>query len=314
MKAFPIVIGVLLACGLLGAAGTVRPARAAANGFRQGIAYGPFRSGQSPETGIYPSLAQVRADMSLLRPVADSLRTYGCRNLEVVVTAAGESGLPVALGAWLSGDAAANRQEMDCALAQARQHPHVTSLVLGNEAILTGALTSAQLCQALDEVREQVDIPVTTGEPWHVWVEHPELAAHVDYLLVHIHPFWERQPVEAALAFIQAKYELLREQYPGRRIVLGEIGWPTAGDAPHPGVIPSEDNQVRLAEAFLQWAREEGVECIWFEAFDEPWKCEHGRAAVECHWGIYNADRSAKPARDLFVLSRRAVWLPLALR
>jgi len=35
-------------------------------------------------------------------------------------------------------------------VAQAQQHPLINSLVIGNETLLTGALTSAQLCQALD--------------------------------------------------------------------------------------------------------------------------------------------------------------------
>jgi len=322
-KTMPLRAGALLALGVmiallaLQAAGAARPARAyrvQAASPRQAMAYGPFRDGQSPERGDIPTLAQVRADMPLLRQIADSIRIYSCADMGAVITATEEAGLPLALGAWLSGNAAADQQELDCAVAQAQQHPHINSLVIGNETLLTGALTSAQLCQDLDQARGQVDIPVTTGEPWHIWLDHPELVDHVDYLLVHIHPYWECQPAGQALAFVEDKYGQVCSRYPGKRVVLGEVGWPTAGDASCPGVTPGEDEQALFAAAFLQWARQEGVGFTWFEAFDEPWKCESGRPAVECHWGLYNADRSAKPAQALFLLDRHSTWLPLVLR
>jgi len=47
----------------------------------KGMAYSPFREGQSPEQGIYPTLSEVRQDMSLLNLVSNGIRTYGCRHL-----------------------------------------------------------------------------------------------------------------------------------------------------------------------------------------------------------------------------------------
>ena len=38
--------------------------------------------------------------------------------------------------------------------------------------------------------------PVSTAEPWHVWLAHPELAQAVDYITIHLLPYWEGLPVE----------------------------------------------------------------------------------------------------------------------
>ena len=155
----------------------------------RGMAYGPFREGQSPELGIHPTLPEVQQDMSLLRLVANGIRSYGCQHLETVVTATQEISLPLTLGAWLSGDAEADRAEIECAVGQAQANPHITSLVVGNESVLRGQLTVTEVCSYTQEVRERTGLPVTTAEPWDMWVDHPDLAACADYLMVHIHPY-----------------------------------------------------------------------------------------------------------------------------
>jgi exo-beta-1,3-glucanase (GH17 family) len=289
---------------------------ASPSSYVRGMAYGPFREGQSPELGIYPTLPEVEQDMSLLRIVANGIRSYGCQHLETVVTATQEISLPLTLGAWLSGDAEADRAEIECAVGQAQANAHITSLVVGNESVLRGQLTVTEVCSYTQEVRERTGLPVTTAEPWHVWVDHPDLAACADYIMTHIHPYWECQLIENAMAFVQEKYGLVSSQYPGKRVVIGETGWPTAGTGreAHCGPMPavSPEQQALFAGELLSWAKQEGADFFFFDAFDEPWKCENGRPEVECHWGIYDSGRVAKPARYLFVAHR--VWLPIVVR
>lgn len=282
----------------------------------KGIAYGPFREGQSPEQGIYPTLSEVRQDMPLLKLVSNGIRTYGCRHLETVITATREISLPLTLGVWLSGNAEEDSTEIACAVSQAQANPHVVSIVVGNESILAGQLTITQVCTYTQQMRESTGLPVTTAEPWHIWVDNPNLAACVDYLLIHIHPYWECQPIENAVAFVQEKYGLVKAQYLGKAVVIGETGWPTAGTGREghcgPMSTPSPEQQSLFAADFLDWAEQESVGFYYFEAFDEPWKCESGRAEVECHWGIYDANRVPKPAQRWFIPCR--LWLPLVLK
>jgi exo-beta-1,3-glucanase (GH17 family) len=277
------------------------------------MAYGPFREGQSPEWGIYPSLSEVRQDMPVLKLVANGIRTYGCQHLETVVTATHEISLPLTLGVWLSGNPVEDSAEIDCAVGQAQANPHINSIVAGNESILSGRLTVTQVCSYTVDLRERTGLPITAGEPWHIWVDHPDLAACVDYLLVHIHPYWECQSIENAAAFVQDKYQQVGAQYPDKAVVIGETGWPTAGTGREeycgPKPTPSPEQQSQFAADFLEWARQDGVDFYSFEAFDEPWKCAGERPEVECHWGIYDSDRVPKPAQRWFVSYR--TWLPL---
>jgi exo-beta-1,3-glucanase (GH17 family) len=281
----------------------------------KGMAYGPFREGQNPEQGIYPTLSQVRQDMPLLKLVSKGIRTYGCRHLEMVITATREISMPLTLGIWLGGNPEQDSAEIACAVDQVQANPHVTSIVAGNESILVGRLTVAQVCTYTQQVRESTGLPVTTAEPWHIWIDYPNLAACVDYLLVHIHPYWECQPIENAAAFVQEKYEQVSTQFPDKAIVIGETGWPTAGTGRevYCGPMPalSLEQQSQFAADFLEWAEQEGVDFYYFEAFDEPWKCEGGRAEVECHWGVYGTDRAPKLARDLFLSPR--LYLPMVV-
>lgn len=272
-----------------------------------GVAYGPFRSGQSPEDHVFPTLAEVRTDMPLLKSIANGVRTYGCVNLETVITATAEAGLPLAQGIWLNSDAAANQREMDCAIGQAASHPHIQSLVVGNEAILVGSLTVPQLCQYLAQAKSQSGLPVTTAEPWNVWVANPALIQCVDYLSVNIYAYWDGQAVEDAVDYTAARYAQARALAGDKPVVISEVGWPTAGTAKDKAV-PGVAEQARFAAAFLNWAKGEAINWYWFAAFDEVWKCDRGRPDVECHWGLYQADRTPKPAQRAFVPS--VVWLP----
>ena len=313
MVAVAVAIALAMACQAGRPAGAERAMKTDA--LVQGMAYGPFREGQSPDWGIYPTLDEVREDMPLLALLGNGVRSYGCQHLETVVTAAEEYGMPLALGAWLSGDAQADRAEIECAVAQALASPNVSSVVVGNESVLRGQLSPAQVCDYLAEVRSRTGRPVTTGEPWHVWANNPALAGCADFLLVHIHPYWECQAIEDAVGFVQEKHGLVTAQFPGERVVIGETGWPSEGvgreGACGPMPEPTAEEQRLFAEGFLAWARPAGVEFYFFDAFDEPWKCAGNPAGVECHWGVYTTGREVKPAQGEFV---HRVWMPAVVR
>ncbi|WP_413761116.1 hypothetical protein, partial [Vibrio vulnificus] len=75
----------------------------------------------------------------------------------------------------------------------------------------------------LDKVRAETDIPVCTAEPWHVWLKNPELAEHVDYLAVHLLPFWEGIALDDAVDFSINTYKRLQLAFPGKPIVITEV-------------------------------------------------------------------------------------------
>jgi len=256
-----------------------------------GVTYAGYREGQSPYTGVFPDAAQVREDMQLVRSVAPRLRTYSARDGVDVVAIAAKEGLEIYAGAWIGRDALAARQELDAALVQA-QNEAVSHVVVGNEALLRGDVSVGRMAMLLEETRGRTSKPVSTAEPWGVWMHNPRLAQHVDFIAAHVLPYWEHVPVEKAIDYAFERIALLKATFPDKRIVITETGWPSDGD-PFGVAIPSVAAHKAYLAEFARRAKEEGVEYFIIEAFDQPWKTIlEGR--VGAHWGVFNANRQRK--------------------
>ncbi|MDZ4736938.1 MAG: glycosyltransferase [Rhodospirillaceae bacterium] len=272
------------------------------DGRLQGLSFSPYHYDQSPIDGYEPSLAQIEADLALLSSRAAAVRTYSTTGvLREVPRIAGKFGLRVMAGAWIGDGPARDSMELDALLAIDREVPNVDRLIVGNEALLREEIDVPTLISYLERVQTATNTPVSTSEPWHVWIKHPELAAHVDFIAVHILPFWEGVPVDSALEHIMLRYEELREAFPDKRIVLTEIGWPSDG-LQRGQAVPSLANQAWLIRNFLIEAKIRQIDYFVIEAFDQPWK-EAIESGVGAYWGIYDADRQPKfswdqPVRD----------------
>src|SRR4029078_1793401 len=112
---------------------------------------------------------------------------------------------------------------------------------------------------------------VTTAEVYNVWLEHPELVSAVDYLAVHILPYWEGIPGSAAVDHAMHAYEKLRQTYPGKRIVIAEVGCPSAG-LTRKDAVPSPLIQAEVIRDFIARADAMGIDYSIVEGFDQPWK------------------------------------------
>lgn len=262
----------------------------------KGFAYNGFQRDQSPLTGKFPTDAQLASDLDLLARSADNLRTYGITDLPNLLAIAGERDLQVTAGAWLDRDAETNDKEIAALLLAAKKMRHVERLMVGNEAILRGDLTAEQLIVYLDRVRKLARKPVSSAEPWHVWLKYPELAKHVDYITVHLLPYHEGVPAEAAVDYAIERYDELVKAFPKKKIVIGEIGWPSKGPVIG-AAVPSLDNEARFIREFLSHPRTPRLDYFLMEAIDQPWKVEiEGWAGA--YWGMFNADREPKFALE----------------
>lgn len=259
----------------------------------QGMAFSPFQAGQDPVVQVLPTEQQIDSDLRLLAGKVTAVRTYSTlKSLGRIPELAARHDMKVTVGAWLDRRLATNEQEVAAAIELANRHSNVIRLVIGNEAILRGDLTVAQLTRQLDRVREAVAQPVSTAEPWHVWLKHPELVEHVDYLAVHMLPYWEGIPVEQAIDYIAARMDELKRAYPNKPIVIAEAGWPSDGRT-REGAVASTSNQAMFLRRFLERARHEGYIYYLMEAFDQPWKTRY-EGAVGSYWGIYDVYRQPK--------------------
>ena len=74
----------------------------------------------------------------------------------------------------------------------------------------------------------------------------------VDFVTIHILPYWEDFPIPAsrAAAHVDAIRKKVAAAFPGKEIVIGEFGWPSAGRM-REGALPSRTNQARASSTTL---------------------------------------------------------------
>src|SRR6266481_182027 len=256
------------------------------------ISYSPYTRSQHPDYGDRPTAEQIRADLKILSPYTQAIRTYtSTGGGELVPAIAAEFGLKVTLGIWIDKNEARNEREIQAAVALARRYSNINAIVVGNETTLRAEKSIDELIRLVQRVKRQSPVPVTTGEIWTVWIEHPELASAVDFIAAHILPYWDgfiaTQAVDKTIEF----YTKLRQAHPGKRIVIAEFGWPSAGYnmlKADPGRI----EQASVLREFVSRAEAYGIDYNIVEAFDQPWKTNEG--GVGMYWGMFDASRQAK--------------------
>ncbi|HAX91579.1 MAG TPA: cellulose synthase, partial [Rhodospirillaceae bacterium] len=236
---------------------------------------------------------QIDADMKLIAEQANAIRLYGLSDgLDRVVAAAEKNSLNVFAGAWISPDDKANIEEIDRLVRLTQEHPNIKRAVVGNEAILREDTTVDSLVSYIEQVKRQIAIPVSTAEPWHVWLDNPELARAVDFITVHVLPYWEGVPIVGALTYVKYRIDQLQAAFPDKHILLGEVGWPSEGQWVK-GAEPSQINQAKFIREFLNYATEARLDYSIVESIDAPWK-RGIEGTVGAHWGIWDSSRNVK--------------------
>jgi glucan 1,3-beta-glucosidase len=262
------------------------------------LSYSPYRPGQSPfDPGFTVPRAQIEEDMRLLATETPCVRSYGvAQGLDAVVPAAEAVGLQVILGAWLSRDPAHNTSEIGRAIELANAHPDtVRAIVIGNEVILRGELAPERLAALLRDAQTRTEIPITYADVWEYWTRHAAvLADAVDFVTIHILPYWEDEPVAIgqAIAYVEAIYARSGQLIPGKKLMIGETGWPSAGRM-RDGALPSRVNAATFLRGFTEMATRQGLDYNLIEAFDQPWK-RALEGTVGGNWGLFTATRQPK--------------------
>ncbi|MFM2041637.1 MAG: hypothetical protein RLY86_213 [Pseudomonadota bacterium] len=258
-----------------------------------GVAFNPYQTNQNPQEGRHPSRDEIARDLDVVAPYVKSVRSYSSLNgLEQIPELAAERGLVVTQGAWISGDRAANEQEINSLVRVARSHKNVRRVMVGNEVLLRGDIGVPELIEYIERVRRQVDVPVSTAEPPYVWKNHPELVEAVDFITIHLLPYWEKVPITHAVEFVENNINEIKALYPHKHVLIGEVGWPSDGAYRGPAEA-SLVNQAGFIRGYLNKAGEERWDFYIMESFDQPWKRVLG-GSVEANWGIWDTNRGLK--------------------
>jgi exo-beta-1,3-glucanase (GH17 family)/cellulose synthase/poly-beta-1,6-N-acetylglucosamine synthase-like glycosyltransferase len=261
-----------------------------------GFAFSPFRANEDPTRLEMATDEEIDSDLKLLSGKVMALRIYGVNGTQADVPQLAERyGINVAVTALIGGHADQNEKELATTIELARTHVNVVRVFIGNEVALRGDIPIEQLTGYLDRARQEIHgvTPVSTAEPWHVWLAHPELAQHVDFIGVHLFPYWEGVGIDQAVDFCFRELAQVQKAFPGKPVVVAEVGWPSRGRT-RESAVASEANEALFLRRFL--ARAEKAKLIYYvmEAFDQTWKGQHSEGAVGAYWGVYDVNRRPK--------------------
>jgi exo-beta-1,3-glucanase (GH17 family) len=260
------------------------------------LSYEAYRTGESPLKDRFATAAEVEEDLTLLAPRTRAIRTYAAIEGPYDVTAlAKKHGLKVWQGIWLGADRAKNAIEMAHAIDLAHRFPDtIERLVVGNEVLLRRDLPPAELIADIDHVRASVRQPVAYADVSDFWEQFPAVAPHVDVVMIHLLPYWEDTPTDVghAVAYDGQVLRHFQAMFPGKRITIGETGWPSRGRQ-RQGAIPGRVAEATFLRAFMALSRAEKFDYNFFEAFDETWKYQN-EGIVGANWGLFGADRREK--------------------
>ncbi len=260
-----------------------------------GFCYGPFRENENPDKGIYPTRQELKEDIKFLSKFTNKIRTYGnTSSLSKIPSLCEEKKLDCYAGAWLGKHDIENKKEISNLIKIANSDiSGVKGLIVGNEVLLRKDLTKKELSDYIQEVNEATDIPVGTAEISSVLLKNKDLAENSDFLLVHIHPYWEGIDIKEAPNRVIETYNKIKKSFPNTRIIIGETGWPSKGKRIG-NAVPSEGNQREFFERFTELAQKNNIPYFYFEVFDESWKNKF-EGEMGAHWGIFNSDGSLNP-------------------
>ena len=261
-------------------------------GILPSVSYAPFEGNAHPDVDNIPQIEKIRADLKKLSTITRAIRLYSSTGgVELVPPIAAEFGLKVTVGAWIDKNADRNKREIEAAINLAKRNSNVNGIVVGNETIFRGEQKIDDLIELIKQVKKSVNVPVTTGEIWNIWRDNPELASSVDFIAAHVLPYWENFTDKQAVDQAVAMFQLLRDQFPGKRIVIAEFGWPSAGYNLR-NAEPGPFEQASVLRNFVTRAEAIGMDYNIVEAIDQPWKFFEG--GVGPYWGILDASREPK--------------------
>ena len=275
------------------------------------VSYAPFRGNQTPlSPTTHVSAEQIAQDLAQLAKISDCVRTYSIENgLDQVPELAAKVGLKVIQGIWLGSNRLKNLTQISTAVRLSKEYPAtITSLVVGNEVLLRGEMTQSDLAATIRSVKAQVAVPVTYADVWEFWLRNREVYEVVDFVTIHILPYWEDFPVRAkhAAVHVDAIRRRMAVAFPGKEILIGETGWPSEGRM-RDGALPSRTNQARVVSEILDIAKRESFRVNLIEAYDQPWKRQL-EGTVGGYWGLFDAEQRALKYPPGIVISNYPFW------
>ena len=231
------------------------------------------------------------------------------------------SALKVIQGIWLASNRRKNRADRDV-VRLARQYPgrhHVGRRRQRGAAARRddGRRSRRQHPRGEGAGRR---MPVTYADVWEFWLRHREVYDAVDFVTIHILPYWEDFPIRAAARRRPCRIDpqahgggVSRQGNPDRRDRLAE----RRADARGRAAVARPTRRGWCSEV-LALAKRENFRVNLIEAYDQPWKRQL-EGTVGGYWGVrcdatravkFPPGRAASPTIPFWKLQWRPAWSP----
>ncbi|WP_238527333.1 exo-beta-1,3-glucanase [Methylomonas methanica] len=261
------------------------------------LSFAPYHDGFSPITRKFPLPEHVQQDVQAVADKTYSIRTYSARGgMQPTPAFARQYGVDMMMGAWLGDGHPENRIEIQTFIETANQNRDVVKrLIVGNEVLLRKDMDIDTLIGYIRQVKQATQQPVTYADVWSSYMQYPQLFKEVDFITIHILPYWEDEPVtiEHAAAHVEKIVRQIsdkaRDMGVDKPILIGESGWPAVGRQ-RGAAVPSVVNEARFIRELIQVANQQGFDYNIVEAFNQPWK-SHSEGVVGANWGLLDIDR-----------------------
>ncbi|MFV3404482.1 glycosyltransferase [Pseudomonas sp. NY15463] len=258
----------------------------------ESASYTPYSNSRSFQRRKRVTLKQVIRELTVLSRYLPHIRTYSVSGAQAwIPRIAGLLGMKVSLGVWICDDERKNSMEIARAAVILRRCNNIVRVVVGNEVLFRHDMPLRRLKEYIHEVKLLTGLPVTTAELWHIWLSHPSLADCVDEITIHILPFWEGVNLAEAVNHTVSAVDKVSSAFPGRKIYVGEVGWPSGGHALN--TMPADEyQQAEYIRGVVSQFKNMGVDYNVIEAFDQRWKRSEG--TVGRHWGMFKSNGKVK--------------------
>ena len=265
------------------------------------ICYSPYTNGLSPETNGAVPMEQMRWQLNLIYPYADTIRLFGVSGeLEKIYKPAKEEyKMRIIAGCWIESrySEAQIYAELD-KLIELTNKGYVDIAVVGSETMRRNDFTADALISYIRYVRERIaktGVPVGTSDIPAAFLDNPKLVENCDVVLCTIYPFFGNVTANAAAANLSEVYGRVADAAGGRQVIISESGWPTQGSA-EGASVPGIENAGKFFKETYEWSRKTDTEIVFFSEIDEAWKVEGTRGDIGASWGHFTSAGMLKEA------------------
>ncbi|MDT4290272.1 exo-beta-1,3-glucanase [Methylomonas sp. MO1] len=267
------------------------------SGKLRSLSFAPYREGFSPIEEKFPLPEHIDADLGLIADKTHTIRTYSILGgMQPTPEFARKHGVEMIQGGWLGDGHDSNKKEIAALIESVNANPDVVKRVLvGNEVLLRKDMDVDKLIGYIRQVKQAVKQPVSYADVWSIYLKYPQLMQEVDFITVHILPYWEDEPVaiEDAAGHVEKIVKQIEEKARSmglnKPILIGESGWPAAGRQ-RGQAVPSVVNETRFIRSLIEVVNRHGLDYNIVEAFNQPWK-SHNEGVVGANWGLLTIDR-----------------------